>query len=167
MMTENTNESITALCEQLATALQAKQLKLASAESCTGGLIAKTCTDLAGSSNWFEAAIVSYSNASKHRLLGVDEALISTHGAVSEKVVLAMLQGLFDHTDADIGVAVSGIAGPGGGSAEKPVGTVWLSYGLRNQAAHSELLRLDGERVEIREKTLKIAIKSLIKIVNG
>jgi nicotinamide-nucleotide amidase len=159
-------DTITQLCEQLATALLAKRLTLASAESCTGGLIAKTCTDLAGSSQWFEAAIVSYSNASKQRLLGVSADLIAAHGAVSEAVVVAMLQGLFACTDADLGIAVSGIAGPGGGSVEKPVGTVWLSYGLRNQQVQSELLRLDGTRAEIREKTLEIAIKALIKIVN-
>jgi len=165
-MSQATTESVHALCAQLASALQAKRLKLASAESCTGGLIAKTCTDLAGSSNWFEAGIVSYSNASKHRLLGVPEATIASQGAVSEAVVRAMLHGLFERTDADIGVAVSGIAGPGGGSAEKPVGTVWLCVGARHQDAHSELLRLDGSRAEIREKTLEIAIKYLIKLVN-
>ncbi len=129
------------------------------------GLIAKTCTDLPGSSNWFEAAIVSYSNASKHRLLGVDEALINTHGAVSEAVVLAMLQGLFDNTDADIGIAVSGIAGPGGGSADKPVGTVWLSYGQRGAMPETRLLHLPGDRAQVRESTLITSLKILIEKV--
>lgn len=166
-MNQNTNANIYELCEQLATALQAKQLKLASAESCTGGLIAKTCTDLPGSSNWFEAAIVSYSNASKQRLLGVDAALIDTHGAVSEQVVLAMLQGLFDNTDADLGIAVSGIAGPGGGSAEKPVGTVWLSYGQRDSRPETLLLHLPGDRALVRENTLITSLKILIKKVKN
>lgn len=157
--TNNANE----LCLQLATILQSKQLRLASAESCTGGLIAKTCTDISGSSNWFEAAIVSYSNASKHRLLGVDEALINEYGAVSEQVVLAMLKGLFEHTDADIGVAVSGIAGPGGGSVEKPVGTVWLSYGLRNANPESTCLHFSGGRADIRESTLIKSLNLLIE----
>jgi nicotinamide-nucleotide amidase len=164
-MNQTTTETIPALCEQLATALQAQQLKLASAESCTGGLIAKTCTDLAGSSNWFEAAIVSYSNASKQRLLGVGEDLISAHGAVSEQVVLAMLQGLFVNTDADIGIAVSGIAGPGGGSEDKPVGTVWLSYGRRNAMPETRLLHLSGDRAQVRESTLITALKILIEKV--
>jgi nicotinamide-nucleotide amidase len=164
-MKPNTNETVPELCQQLATALLAKQLKLASAESCTGGLIAKTCTDLPGSSNWFEAAIVSYSNASKQRLLGVDESLINTHGAVSEEVVLAMLQGLFDNTDADIGVAVSGIAGPGGGSEEKPVGTVWLSYGQRGAMPETRLLYLPGDRAQVRESTLITTLKILIEKV--
>lgn len=164
-MSQTTNESISALCEQLATVLLAKQLKLASAESCTGGLIAKTCTDLPGSSDWFEAAIVSYSNASKHRLLGVAEDLIATRGAVSEEVVLAMLQGLFAHTDADIGIAVSGIAGPGGGSVEKPVGTVWLSYGRRDAKPETLLLNLPGDRAHVRENTLTTSLKILIEKV--
>jgi len=164
-MNQTSIENIPALCQQLAAALQAKQLKLASAESCTGGLIAKTCTDLPGSSNWFEAAIVSYSNVSKTRLLGVDETLISTHGAVSEQIVLAMLQGLFDHIDADIGITVSGIAGPDGGSEDKPVGTVWLSFGRRGETPETRLLHLSGDRAQIRETTLITALKILIEKV--
>lgn len=157
------NETSHTLCAQLATALLARQWKLASAESCTGGLIAKTCTDLAGSSQWFEAAIVSYSNASKQRLLGVPGEIIDNHGAVSEAVVLAMLQGLFACTDADLGIAVSGIAGPGGGSIEKPVGTVWLSIGLRGAAPKTLLLNLSGDRVSVRENTLITSLKILIE----
>lgn len=154
------------LCEQLAGLLVSRQWKLASAESCTGGLIAKTCTDLPGSSAWFDSALVTYSNTSKQRLLAVPQVLLAAHGAVSEPVVRAMLQGLFSHTDADIGVAVTGIAGPGGGSADKPVGTVWLSVGTRTGELQSELLQLAGNRAEIRENTLEISIKTLIKLIN-
>lgn len=157
---------IHSLCEKLAVLLQSRRLKLASAESCTGGLIAKTCTDLPGSSGWFDCALVTYSNASKQALLDVPAELIDQYGAVSEEVVLAMLAGLFQHSSADIGVAVSGIAGPGGGSADKPVGTVWLSYGRRGQAAKSQLLQLSGNRTNIRGSTLEISIKLLINLIN-
>ena len=116
------------LVEDLATALLARGWMLATAESCTGGLIAGACTDLAGSSNWLERGFVSYSNAAKSELLGVDAALIARHGAVSEPVARAMAQGALQHSKAQCAIAVTGIAGPGGGSADKPVGTVWFAW---------------------------------------
>jgi nicotinamide-nucleotide amidase len=116
------------LVEDLATALLARGWKLATAESCTGGLIAGACTDLAGSSNWLERGFVSYSNAAKTELLGVDAALIARYGAVSEPVARAMAQGALQYSKAQCALAVTGIAGPGGGSADKPVGTVWFAW---------------------------------------
>ncbi|MEY4140223.1 MAG: hypothetical protein RLZZ371_2405, partial [Pseudomonadota bacterium] len=115
-------------CELLARLLMQKGWMMATAESCTGGLIAANCTDLAGSSNWFERGFVTYSNAAKNELLGVDPALIKSHGAVSEPVVRAMASGALAHSQAQVAIAVTGVAGPGGGSAEKPVGTVWLAW---------------------------------------
>ncbi|MEP6965489.1 MAG: CinA family protein, partial [Polaromonas sp.] len=112
---------IPGLVANLAEILQNKQWLMTSAESCTGGLIAAACTDLAGSSNWFERGFVSYSNEAKTELLGVDAALIARHGAVSEQVARAMAQGALAHSRAQVAVAVTGVAGPGGGSAAKPV----------------------------------------------
>lgn len=103
---------------------------LATAESCTGGLIAAACTELPGSSQWFERGFVSYSNAAKTELLGVDAALIARHGAVSEPVVRAMASGALAHAHAQLSLAVTGVAGPSGGSADKPVGTVWFGWCL-------------------------------------
>ncbi|MEO6291217.1 MAG: CinA family protein, partial [Burkholderiaceae bacterium] len=105
-----------------------KQFYLATAESCTGGLIAAACTDLAGSSQWFDRGFVTYSNAAKTDMLGVGAALIAQFGAVSEPVAVAMAQGAVQHSAAQVAVAVTGVAGPTGGNAEKPVGTVWIGW---------------------------------------
>ena len=115
---------------QLASQLLRRQWFLATAESCTGGMIAAACTDLAGSSAWFDRGLVTYSNAAKTELLGVDAQLIQTHGAVSEPVARAMVQGAIQHSAAQVAVAVTGVAGPTGGSAAKPVGTVWFGFAV-------------------------------------
>ena len=116
-----------ALVQQLATRLLEQRQKLCTAESCTGGLIAKTLTDLAGSSDWFERGFVSYSNQAKNEMLAVPSSVIEDYGAVSEPVAAAMAIGALRHSHADFSVAVTGVAGPGGGSEEKPVGTVWIA----------------------------------------
>jgi len=116
------------LCQTLASRLTERAWLIATAESCTGGMIAARCTDLAGSSAWFERGFVTYSNAAKQELLGVDPALILAHGAVSEAVAKAMALGAFRHSKVQASVAVTGVAGPSGGSADKPVGTVWLAW---------------------------------------
>ncbi len=133
--------------------LQKKGWMLATAESCTGGLIAAACTDLAGSSRWFERGFVTYSNAAKTELLGVDAALITQHGAVSEPVVRAMAAGAIAHSHAQVAVAVTGVAGPTGGSAEKPVGTVWFGFVLPGKVL-SETRRFDGDRAAVRAATV-------------
>ena len=146
----------------LADALRAQSLKLATAESCTGGLIAAACTAVAGSSDWFERGFVTYSNDAKTELLGVDAALIEAHGAVSEEVARAMAAGALVHSRAQIAVAVTGIAGPGGATKGKPVGTVWLAVARLGAATHSELLSLAGDRAAVREQTAQHALARLI-----
>jgi nicotinamide-nucleotide amidase len=142
----------------LADALRARGWRLATAESCTGGLIAATCTALAGSSDWFERGFVTYSNAAKTEQLDVDALLIAQHGAVSEPVVRAMAEGALLHSAADIAVAVTGIAGPGGGTADKPVGLVWLATAQRGTATQAERLQLAGDRAAVREQTVAAAL---------
>jgi nicotinamide-nucleotide amidase len=136
-------------------------LFLATAESCTGGLIAAACTDLAGSSAWFERGFVTYSNAAKTDLLGVDAALIAQHGAVSEPVARAMAFGAIRHSQAQVSVAVTGVAGPSGGSVEKPVGMVWFSFSVSGMLT-SEVMRFDGDRAAVRAATVRHAISGLV-----
>jgi nicotinamide-nucleotide amidase len=147
---------------QLATLLQDKGWLLATAESCTGGLIAAACTELAGSSNWFERGFVTYSNEAKTELLGVDAALIETHGAVSEVVARAMAFGAVRHSRARISVAVTGIAGPTGGSKDKPVGTVWFGF-MVDGLLSSETKRFDGDRAAVRAATVDYALAGLLQ----
>ena len=150
--------SLQVTVEALASLLLARGQLLATAESCTGGLIAASCTELAGSSAWFERGFVTYSNEAKTELLGVPAELIAEHGAVSEAVARAMATGALMRSRADIAVAVTGIAGPTGGSADKPVGTVWLAWALRRGIVHTELLHLPGDRAAVREATVAHAL---------
>jgi nicotinamide-nucleotide amidase len=140
------------------------QWMLATAESCTGGLIAGACTDLAGSSAWFERGFVTYSNAAKTEMLGVDAALIDTHGAVSEPVVRAMVQGALRHSHAQVAVAVTGVAGPTGGSAEKPVGTVWFGWATP-AGVHTEVQHFGGDRAAVRGATVQHALARLAALL--
>lgn len=156
----NDPDHINALVQALAGALQARGWMLATAESCTGGMIAAACTDRAGSSEWFERGFVSYSNDAKQELLGVPMALIAEHGAVSEPVARAMAEGAVAHSHARCSVAVTGVAGPGGGSAAKPVGTVWFGWCL-DGATHTECLRFDGDRAAVRQATVAHALQRL------
>ncbi len=175
------------LVETLAAQLLARGWMLATAESCTGGLIAAACTDLAGSSTWFERGFVTYSNAAKAQMLGVDAALIAQHGAVSEPVARAMAQGALQHAHAQVALAVTGVAGPGGGSADKPVGTVWFAWALPHgtptsdadarpagitakvpvQAAmlHSEVMHFVGDRAAVRQATLQHSLRRLLELL--
>ena len=146
----------------LAMALRGAGLKLATAESCTGGLIAAACTAVAGSSDWFERGFVTYSNEAKSELLGVDAALLAAHGAVSSEVAKAMAEGALAHSRADLAVAVTGIAGPGGASEGKRVGTVWLAVARRGDAMQVERLQFCGDRASIREQTVQHALQRLI-----
>ncbi|HEX7439474.1 MAG TPA: nicotinamide-nucleotide amidohydrolase family protein [Caldimonas sp.] len=146
----------------LAEALRARGAMLATAESCTGGLIAAACTALAGSSEWFERGFVTYSNAAKSEMLGVEPALIAVHGAVSAEVACAMAEGALAGSHASWSVAVTGIAGPSGATPGKPVGTVWLALAGKGLAASAELLQLSGDRASIREKTVHRALQRLI-----
>ncbi len=150
------------LVTELAAALLARGAQMATAESCTGGLIAGACTDIAGSSDWFERGFVSYSNQAKTEMLGVDAALIDAHGAVSEAVALAMACGAVAHSRAQCSVAVTGVAGPGGGSAAKPVGTVWFGWSVDGQP-DAECVRFDGDRAAVRQQTVEHALKGLLR----
>jgi nicotinamide-nucleotide amidase len=152
------------LCEQLAQALLARGWRLATAESCTGGMIAAACTDLSGSSQWFDRGFVTYSNEAKQEMLGVDPALIARHGAVSEVVARAMAFGAVRHAQAQASVAVTGIAGPTGGSPEKPVGTVWFAFQVDGRLS-SEMRRFDGDRAAVRSATVEHALRRLLELM--
>ena len=145
----------------LGDALRARGWKLATAESCTGGLIAAACTAVAGSSDWFERGFVTYSNQAKTELLGVPAALIAAHGAVSAEVACAMATGALAHSHAELAVAVTGIAGPGGATPGKPVGTVWLALASAGRRAQAELLQFEGDRQAVREQTVRHALVRL------
>jgi nicotinamide-nucleotide amidase len=154
--------SLLAEAERLAEALRGRGWRIASAESCTGGLIAASCTALAGSSDWFERGVVSYSNAAKTELLGVAPSLIAEHGAVSRAVACAMALGLLQRAPVQLAVAVTGIAGPGGAVPGKPVGTVWLAVARAGATAvFSERLQLDGDRDAVRSATVRQALQRL------
>lgn len=135
---------------------------LATAESCTGGLIAAACTDLAGSSQWFDRGFVTYSNVAKSELLSIPAELITQHGAVSEAVVRAMAQGACMHAEAEVSVAVTGIAGPDGGTPEKPVGTVWLAWCIEG-VIDAECQQFVGDRQAVREATVLHALAGLLE----
>ena len=150
------------LLQSLAERLRARGWLMASAESCTGGLIAGACTELSGSSDWFERGFVSYSNAAKTELLGVPAALIDAHGAVSEPVARAMAEGAVAHSAARCALSVTGVAGPTGGSAAKPVGTVWFGW-CTPQGVAAELRRFDGDRAAVRAQATQHALAGLLQ----
>lgn len=158
------SDSIATLVKEIAEQLKQRGEKLATAESCTGGLIAKTLTDLAGSSDWFDRGFVTYSNAAKTDMLSVPESVIDEYGAVSEAVVNAMVTGALRHSAADYAIAVTGVAGPGGGSEEKPVGTVWIGIGSKNQLIARKYI-FPGDRGGVRLATLITALESLKNIL--
>ena len=145
--------------ESLAQALLSRGWRLATAESCTGGLIAAACTSIAGSSDWFERGFVTYSNEAKTGMLGVAAELIAQHGAVSAEVARAMAEGALAQSPANLAVAVTGIAGPSGATPGKPVGTVWLALAWRGEPAQAMLLQLTGSRSEVREQTVDRALQ--------
>ncbi len=148
--------------EQLARLLLRRGWMLTTAESCTGGLIAAACTELAGSSNWFERGFVTYSNAAKTELLGVKAATIAIHGAVSEAVVREMTEGAVGRSHASVGVAVTGVAGPSGGSKDKPVGTVWFGFLIDGELT-SETRIFPGDRAAVRAATVRHALEGLVR----
>jgi len=136
---------------------------LATAESCTGGLLASTLTDTPGSSDWFAGSVVAYANRVKEKLLGVDPALIREHGAVSEPVVLAMARGVLAAVGADISVAISGIAGPSGGTPDKPVGTVWMAWAWPS-GTRARLYTFNGTREAVKAQAVMAALNGLLSV---
>ena len=153
------------LCVLLAEALLKKGFKLVTAESCTGGMIAAACTDLAGSSAWFERGFVTYSNDAKTELLGVEERVLRRAGAVCGPVAQAMAEGALAHSRAQVAVAVTGVAGPTGGSPAKPVGTVWFGFALPGQVV-TEKCHFEGDRAAVRQATVRHALNRLLALLN-
>jgi nicotinamide-nucleotide amidase len=162
-----TDAELRDLAEQVAAAVQQHGLMMVTAESCTGGWIAKTLTDLAGSSAWFDAGVVTYSYGAKEALLGVNPRTLERTGAVSEETALEMVSGALARFGAGVAVAVTGIAGPTGGTPDKPVGTVWVSWKRRGGYAQASLFHFDGDREAVRRQTVAVALKGVLHSLTG
>lgn len=154
-------DDIKALTQQL----MAQQKMLVTAESCTGGGLAQALTDLANSSSWFERGYVTYSNAAKEELLDVKPETLAHHGAVSEACAREMAEGALKHSHADLAIAITGIAGPTGGSHDKPVGTVWFAWTSQDQTILTTCQQFDGDRLAIRHQAIQFAITILLKTI--
>jgi nicotinamide-nucleotide amidase len=156
------DEELNALSQRVGAALREAALTLATAESCTGGWIAEVVTQTAGSSGWFECGFVSYSNAAKTRLLGVAPATIAAYGAVSEATAAEMALGALTHSMADVALSVTGIAGPDGGSADKPVGTVCFAWSRRNGTPQTASRHFAGDRTNVRRQAVVFALEGML-----
>ncbi len=153
------------LAAQVGELLKAHGIMLATAESCTGGGVAQAITEISGSSAWFERGFVTYSNVAKMEMLGVRQVTLDEHGAVSELTVREMAEGALQHSHAHVAVAVSGIAGPTGGTPEKPVGTVWFAWSMRNGDTRAQVHHLDGTRSEVRSRSVHIALQGIQELL--
>jgi len=156
-----TDAELLALAGEVAVEVQRCRLMLVTAESCSGGWIAKTLTDLPGSSAWFDAGVVTYSYEAKEALLGVNPRTLEHTGAVSEETVLEMVSGALARFGAGVAVAVTGIAGPSGGTPDKPVGTVWIGWKRRGGYGHAQLFHFPGDREAVRRQTVAAALIGL------
>lgn len=156
-----TDSGLFELSQRVGDALGQLRATVTTAESCTGGWIAKVITDVSGSSVWFERGFVTYSNKAKHQLIGVNERTLEAFGAVSEGVVLEMAQGALAAAKADYAISVSGIAGPDGGNDEKPVGTVWFGFADKQGRTVAEVQRFDGDRDAVRRQAMEYSLQSL------
>jgi nicotinamide-nucleotide amidase len=162
-----TDAELAASAVLVAADMQQHRLVLVTAESCTGGWIAKALTDLSGSSTWFDGGVVSYSNAAKESLLGVRRETLERHGAVSEETALEMVSGVLDRFGAGVAVAVTGIAGPTGGTPEKPVGTVWIGWKRCGGEASAKLFHFPGDREAVRRQTVAAALAGVRETLTG
>lgn len=153
--------------EKLGLLLKTQGKKIACAESCTGGWIAQAITEIPGSSAWFDRGFVTYSNLSKMEMLGVTEKTLEIHGAVSEEAVREMASGALKNSAADVSIAVSGIAGPDGGTLEKPVGTIFLGWQQKGFEPHSSKLQLNGSRHGIRKQVVVSALGEMCRLLSG
>jgi nicotinamide-nucleotide amidase len=153
------------LAEDAGAALKARGLMLTAAESCTGGWISEAVTMVPGSSDWFERGFVTYTYISKREMLGVKEATLGKHGAVSEEVVREMAKGALARSHAQVAVAVSGVAGPSGGTPEKPVGTVCFAWGMKDGKPVSETKRFSGDRESVRRQSVEHALRGVLALL--
>ncbi len=160
-MTPAINQLVLRISEKL----KAREWKLVTTESCTGGGLAYCFTELSGSSDWFERGFVSYSNSAKEELLGVSPQTLANHGAVSRETAQEMAEGALRNSQAQISISITGIAGPTGGTKEKPVGTIWIGYAGINLATQCTLLSLTGNRTEIRMQTIETALENLLRLL--
>ncbi|MBD1555367.1 nicotinamide-nucleotide amidase [Vibrio sp. S9_S30] len=151
------------LSQQLGEVLQRKKIVMTTAESCTGGGVASAITDIAGSSAWFDRAFVTYSNEAKMDMLSVKPETLESYGAVSEPVVMEMVSGALQHSLASIGIAISGVAGPGGGSEDKPVGTVCFAWMSEQGWQKVETCHFEGDRAQVREYAVRHALQTLLQ----
>ena len=150
---------------RVAEALQPRGLMLVTAESCTGGWVAKAATDLPGSSGWFEGGFVTYTNRAKQGMLGVQPATLQAHGAVSEVTVAEMAAGALDRSAAHVSLAISGVAGPGGGTAEKPVGMVCLGWARKGEAPVTRTEYFEGDRAAVRRAAVRAALDGVLELL--
>jgi nicotinamide-nucleotide amidase len=154
------------LAVQVGTLLKSHGMMLTTAESCTGGGVAEAITEVPGSSAWYERGFVTYSNLSKQQMLGVRDATLKQHGAVSEMTVREMVAGALRHSSAQVALSVSGIAGPEGGTPDKPVGTVWFAWGITAGETHAKRYQLSGNRAEVRNQAVRIALQGVVNLLN-
>lgn len=160
-----TDTELYLLAEETGHALQHRGIMLATAESCTGGWVGMLVTAVPGSSAWYERGFITYTNAAKQDMLGVQTATLAAHGAVSEPTVLEMAQGALERSRAQIALAISGIAGPGGGTPQKPVGTVCIAWVLKDGTQLATTCRLSGDREEIRARAVAAALRGVVELL--
>ena len=159
-------DELETLAEQVGAALKSRGLLLASAESCTGGWVGAAVTSIAGSSQWFDRGFITYTNESKQEMLGVSEKTLSEYGAVSEQTVREMVAGALKHSHAQVALAISGIAGPGGATSTKPVGMVCIAWALRSGAARSQTFHFSGDRNAVRRQAVVAALQGALELID-
>lgn len=159
------DDELTSLAGEIGHALERTGLMLATAESCTGGWVSRVLTAVPGSSKWFERGFVTYSNAAKSDMLGVSAEVLARDGAVSEAVVVAMADGALTHSSAQLAIAITGIAGPTGGTADKPVGTVWFAWARVGHDTHAQRRQFEGDREAVRRQSVAVALEGLLAMM--
>ena len=159
------DDSLDELAARVGDALKARGWMLASAESCTGGWVGEAVTAISGSSQWYERGFITYTNLAKQEMLGVSQATLEAHGAVSEETVQEMALGALRHSHADVAVAISGIAGPAGGTPDKPVGTVCFAWTTQNGALYSEKYLFPGDRRDVRHQAVTMALEGVLALL--
>jgi len=159
-------DDLEALAEQVGAALKQRGLMLASAESCTGGWVGAAVTAVAGSSHWYERGFITYTNESKQEMLGVSAATLAEYGAVSEPTVREMVAGALKHSHAQVALAISGVAGPGGATPTKPVGTVCIAWGLLTGAGRAQTFHFNGDRSAVRRQAVVAALQGVLELID-